>query len=717
VKAVENEPRMVGSRWRASRRAALLAALAVALPAPRLSAEPDPAIPRRTPYTPAEAKRERIKLNDAIQLTLENAPAMRRARAEAERRRGAVMEASGIFDPKIVFAPTYTRAIGFVIGGTLKTEQDKRELLRILDFEFSLVAADIQKNAELNLGLALPPCRGFDLGGFTDLNTATSTTPFAGRITVRGDGFSAFLNNGQLVAAVVNGQLICLPSRSGTQANIAQAQRDTQAILRRTDPNAPSSNDDALTAQLLRLADAFRDIAARSRQASANLGPLPSRDVRDVFGIDLQVPIPFRNGFVVAPLLQFAGTRDMFLGKPFSAGFGGKGIPTQFTSVIGLSLTAPLGEGSFLSVAAPERGAELNYAAALEDEAQAAAVSVRDTVLAYWELAAAQDRVALFDRSIVLQGQVEQLSGGLIEAGEIPRVEIDRVHARTADLRSQVAGARQALVQARVALARAMGTTLSDLDAAPLAEDPLPDPPGIPKIDLPALVQASTKARSDIRAQVRREEAADVFLRAARWDIKPRMDLVLQADYRGLYERNDMHPLYLKGYWYALTGSTRGAKVASGPSVSVNFRLSFPFALNAARGRFVQSEALYDQSVINRRNLERIVQSRTVETVNSVIRSAEEVQARKDANLRYDETIKSSFELYRAGESSLLDSILTERDLTGAQVEAVNARLTYANRMTQLRYEAGALLRYSSQGGVLTIQEVTPVGFSFFKYD
>ena len=47
---------------------------------------------------------------------------------------------------------------------------------------------------------------------------------------------------------------------------------------------------------------------------------------------------------------------------------------------------------------------------------------------------------------------------------------------------------------------------------------------------------------------------------------------------------------------------------------------------------------------------------------------------------------------FRAGEASLIDTILTEERLTFALIDLVRARQTYATVLANLKFEAGILL-------------------------
>ncbi len=673
-------------------------------PSPTPGAEPPPApatgkVPQessRPAYVPPRISRDRISLDDAVRLTLENAPEIRRARQEVRSRKGLYQQASGQFDPAIVFSPSFDRGLGVLLSGQLKSEIQRRDALRIPADILEQVANDLERDLLAGVpGPIFPACR--DLAPITITGIRDSISP---------TGLAGF-------------DVICLDPNS-SEARRIQAFQDILATLMATEPD-PQRRADYLRIQgsardfyrdiLFRFIGGARRAVTRLREQLERLGPLPKVDVRDTLTLNLRYPIPFRDGLIVTPAVLIQGVRNNFQDKPSNPGFGGKGVPTTFQAAFGLSLDVPLAKGSgTISVGAPERAARLNFEASLETLAQTASESIRNTGLAYWGLGAAQERLALLERSAASQRRITELSEALVGADEIPRSEMDRIKARTSDAEASVAQARQALVAARIGLARAMGTAVYDVNDAPLASDPLPESGEISRLDetpLQTLVESAVRSRSDVKSLRRRESASEELLKAARFDLKPRLDLSLEADYRGLHENVMKNTFYWKGYWNAMTGRL------TGPSVQANLNLNLPFKNNAARGRLVQAHALRDQSEISARNLERIVRSRTVEVANSARQAAREVEVRKESVAQYDQTTRSAFEQYRAGEISLLDAILTERDSTQALLDLVAARQTFASRTIQLRFETGSILRYSTTGEDVVFGAVEPSGLRF----
>ncbi len=657
-----------------------------------------PPSPPSGPFAPPEPTIERIRLTEAVRKTLDLQPQIQLARQDVALRFGLYQEALGFFDNAVVFMPSYDRAIGFLLRGPLTPEVQRRYALKTLGDVLAQVATDIETSlaqGKANSYRYFGPCSG-----------------------------STF---------TVNGVTICLDvSGTNIQPTVVQgalARRnfeDLLAALAANDPNAAERADiqaaqkryqDFYADLLTRFDAGARQVSGRAYESLARLGPLPRNDIRDTLTLDLRYDIPLRNGVIFSPIVLAQGLRNNFEGKNDTAAFGGRGIPTSYTAVLGFSVDAPLLRGfGYASTEAALKAAKLNYEASLDFLAQVASQSVRDTLQAYWRLAAAQERFALLDRSAGAQGRIHQLSEALVQGDEIPRAEIDRVRARRAEAEAAVADARGALALARVDLARKVGLDVNEMANAPLAADPLPDAPSTARLDeqpLKTLVEEAVRARGDVKSLRARETAAEVLVRAARSNLKPSLGVTLQADYRSRFEATKTDSagnvsdvsrsvFYLRGYRNAFGGKY------TGPSFQVKMRLALPFKNNAQRGLLLQAEASLASSSIAARDLERNVQAKTVQAERSARESAREAERRRAAAGYYEETIRNSFEQYRGGEISLLDAILTERDLTSALLDSVSARQTFASDITRLRFETGTLLPYSRTDRDVTFGEVDP---------
>ena len=433
---------------------------------------------------------------------------------------------------------------------------------------------------------------------------------------------------------------------------------------------------------------------------SADTSTIPVADEVDTFTMDLQLPFRFRNGLVASPFLTSTSTRDRTTSGP-----------AFYQVEAGLQVDVPLGRGAgSASAGAAEKAARLEAEAALELVGHEASRRVLGTVLTYWNLVAAQERLALLERSADQQRQIGQHTQALVAADELARSEMDRVRARGADAETAAASARQALVAARVDLARSMGALVADLNDAPLAADPLPEAPGeteMERLSAPALTALAGSFRADLRAARRRLEAADVLWTAARVDLRPRIDLSIRAGYMGLHEERDRGVLSLDGIGKSISGRW------SGPNAIFSLRIELPFGNNALRGAWVLAGSVRERAGLSALDLERTVGIRMVELSSSVRQAAAEAASRRVSAEESDRMVGAAFEQLRAGELSLIDAILTERIQTQAGLDLVASRQLVASLVAQLRFEAGSLLKVVTRGEDVETGEASPVGLSF----
>ncbi len=629
----------------------------------------------------AAQPKERITLAQALEMTLESSPQVALARQDAEARRGIWRQASGRFDSLVVLAPSFERRVEKLTERGLAPQIAQRTFLRESITNLSSIATDISSSLRDPNGRPSPDCKGhqYYINGSSICSDSVEQT--------NSREFELLLNDEARPEPPANDALSRLQATINEQNRRRQAQ--VVALIRRV------------------------FLPALSRQLVA-LGAIAESNESDTLGLDLRYELPLRNGAVVGPVLQLQGIRSNFIGKSENPAFGGKGVPTLYRGIAGLSLDMPLAKsGGVLSVTAQERSARLNYDAALATYVQTASEALFATATAYWNLAGTQEVLSLFERSTASQRRVGEISDALIEADEIPRVERSRIQARTLDAEAAAAQARENVASARVELARAIGLKVLDIGDAPLAADPLPTAEDASRLDMKlvgSLGDLAVENRADVKAEARKRDAADVLVRAARWDLKPQIDLSLQVGWAGVYEDPRFRAtttFYPEQYWKAYFNHF------TGPSIFLSVHFQLPIGNDIARGRLVQAQATLDSADISTRNTERVVRSRAYELAGSVKGAAAEVAARQTSSRHQEEVIQTSQERYRAGELSLVDTIVTERSLTNALVDLVGARQILAQRIARLRFETGTLLPYTISSGDVSFGTPAATGFSF----
>jgi outer membrane protein TolC len=662
---------------------AAVAALALAVPVRSASAASVASPAGRTAWTPPEVAAERLTLADAIRLTLENAPALQIARQNAALARGRLQETRGAFDTLLQFTPKAERDIGVLRGSQLDFEllvrrQAVQTTLTALQQLGTGIAQDIQNG--MNQGRETPACTGLTVYVNNNVVCIDPTSTLG-------------------IADIAFQHTLSGLASHGSEGSTASSYAPIQKTY----------NDVTLQALQQLSATSLAEVPKLQNDLFL-LGPVPNDTLVDTLDLPLSLVFAFRNGWTLGPLLSLDGSHPSYLGKPNYAALGGQGQPAKYTANAWLALTAPLARGGGFAAAAPERAARFNLDAALESLAQAGATAVYTTTLAYWDLAAAQERLALLERSAALQRRILELSSALVEGDEIPRADLDQIRARTADGEAALEAGRQELVAARVALSIAIGLSVRDLSTAPLAGEGLPDlgPEGAAALpDLALLLEKARNGRADIRAARRLEESSRVLEGAACHDLAPLLNLSLQVGVQSFKEDNNHGAYWPDGYGRAIGGRY------TGPNVVLALKLQVPTKNDGARGRYVQAQALAEQAAISSRNVARQADAGTTDAAGALKRALREVAARSAAADEYEKSMTNALEQFRGGEITILNAIVTERDVTNGRLDLVAARRTYAGDVSRLRYQTGSLLPYRRSADEVVFGEAEPRGLRF----
>jgi outer membrane protein TolC len=261
-----------------------------------------------------------------------------------------------------------------------------------------------------------------------------------------------------------------------------------------------------------------------------------------------------------------------------------------------------------------------------------------------------------------------------------------------------VAGARSTLDVARAELARAIGAEASeiagfevDLDVAALL-----DAAGaaLDQSAVEALVSRAFDGRDDLEASRHRVEAEATLAAAAEHDLRPQIDLRLNASYNAYHESFDTRFYQPEGFGDAF------GEPWSGPSYGISLRFRLPVGNNGARGRLVQARAATTSSEIDSAELRRSIRLAVLEQLATLGEARSELEARRETRRRIEETAEATMTRYRAGDMTVLDTLVTEQELTRAGLELVGSERNVLSRLTQLRFETGRLVEVPAEGDV-----------------
>jgi outer membrane protein TolC len=615
----------------------------------------------------------RIELLEAVRLTLAHDPNLLLDREDVLFRQGVLQEISGSFDWTLDVGVSYDYREQRLRDSTIDREREKRNDLTT-QRDFACAEEQRQRESLANL----QRYAGGDTGA-----------PIPNDVRQQIDFLDA---------------LIAAEDNATQRALLVEARGN---VLERAVEQATEAIDD-LAATCTELGDSI-----------ARLGAPPDEEEFASGKFNLGLSKLYRSGVFLAPFFtasyehtQFKGKKNGFFedrldengnpvvtefGTPLRrfVDFGGKNIADLYRAEVGFDVNLPLLRGRGVeSTGAPEKAAEIDVAASEMALRHGSSVSVLSTAAAYWQLLAAQDRVAVLERSVELQTRLVDLTGQLIEGGVIPRVESARAAAGQANARAQLDGARRDLVSARLALARAMGVDVQSEANAPLAQGPFPPAPSLEAIralDPAALAAAALDLRADRLASRELVRSGLVLSEAARRNLASRLDLALSLSAGALGENSFSNAV---DRW-------------TGPNGSFALAYERSIGNNALEGRLAQNEALVRQREISATDLERNIRIGIVQTLRSLEEAVARLQAAETAAGHFQATIDAEFEKLGLGASTLIDAIVTEQQKTGSDLAVLTARQQVANLLSQLRFETGTLVEWGEGGGTLPAEALT----------
>ena len=377
----------------------------------------------------------------------------------------------------------------------------------------------------------------------------------------------------------------------------------------------------------------------------------------------------FRSGLEVTPLVQMSRTAV-------------DGADALVETTAGLSLAYPvLGGRARDAAVATEAAAARRVTAADFDRLRAAEVAAAAAAAAYWDYVGA---VRVRDALVVSEGRAARLleeTEVLVAADERPAADLVPLRADLVRRRASRLAADQAAYDARQRLGLAMGGTAEDADALGLPADALPDVPAAVAVDEAALVAAALEARADLRAADLRLRALDREATAAWADLRPSVDVVVDAGYTALNEGaigpQDLLPIGI--------GATRGGRL--GVTLRVN-RLGSGASRAAAEGR----RASVARARIARDDLARRVRADIAGAVAALRSGAAEVEQTRAAVALYEEAVENERHRLRLGMGTLFDVQIVEERLATARTSAVRAEVRYARALVRLHAATGALV-------------------------
>jgi outer membrane protein TolC len=625
-----------------------------ALQAPTTSS-PAPPAPTSPYQAPAMRFDTGLSLLDAVTLTLQHDPTIKLREADVDLQKGLLRTTKGPFDWLLQANGTYSRDQTELLQKEKQDQINTRTQLQTAITQSRTLTDSLKAASKLlaDKNAAFNSADSWNLSGIKDKDVLNEMTILQSELVL----FRDVLASPSLSDPTVKTDTIDL--RQKTLGNVI----DTV--------NAQAASIDVLPDQL--------------QTELNNLGSAPDERWTKQAELTLDLFKMYRTGFQIHPFVDLKYGSENFVGKDqFESDFGGEGSEPFSNGKLGFEVILPLLRGAGRdSVAAAEIAAKYDLEASRLSVLFQKSGSVLSTIQAYWQARAAADQVEVLRHAVEIEGELATITRTLIAANEKPMSDDARVAASTADRRSQYEAAQRQLSEARINLAQAMGVSLADALSIPLASDGYPQPPADLAIDpqtYAAFIGDSLTRRFDRQALQKSQASGKALVEGARIDQRP----LLNATASGWGTSTQEHLGYSN--WIFRSGSA-----------GLNYQQ--PFGNNAARGLYEERQASLKQTDINAADLDRVIGLNVVHLSESLRIAAERLRSAEEAVHSYDQTLSAEQVRLKSGDASLIDTILTEQQSTGARLSYITAEQDYATLLAELRHEAGLLVQDGAVDG------------------
>ncbi len=385
---------------------------------------------------------------------------------------------------------------------------------------------------------------------------------------------------------------------------------------------------------------------------------------------------------------------------------GNQEIPANVGQVV-FDINVPLLRGLGRTVVdAPEDMARLNAEAAALDLRQITATRVFNTVSAYWSCWAAERQMEVLRESAGRsQRRLDDLNA-LVRAEEFPAADLAQARADHEEKEADLVADEQQFYDARQALGLTMGLRTGELPGTPLPATHFFAPPEAFEtrgILGETLVPRSLQRRSDYQSALKTEQVSALALAVAHDNVRPQLDLNLQAGYTGLDSG---------GQFRRFPGGLDPWSTP-GPNLLGTLRLTFPFGNHAARGLLAQRDAEREQASIHSRDLARNIAAALEGSLMQVEAAVHELQRLDLAVQNCQQAVDNETDKLKLGHSTVVDQITIADRFSNTRIKRILARARYATAVVRVRYESGLLIPADSPlpACITSADLTTPVTF------
>ncbi len=349
--------------------------------------------------------------------------------------------------------------------------------------------------------------------------------------------------------------------------------------------------------------------------------------------------------------------------------------PEQQTARAGIGVTQSLlrGFGPAVNLVAV-RQAELGARASVHELRGFAEAVLAETELAYWNFVLAEREIAIFQRSLELaKRQLDEIEQR-IEVGALPEIEAAAARAEVARREQALIDARGLLEDRRLRLLRLLGIDSMDRGIAAVSDIGVEPEPITDLADRLRLAEQSRPDLNEARLRLEQDRLETIVTRNGRL---PRLELFLDLGLTGFDDT-------FSGSFQEMSGETF--------DVTAGLRLRQALGNRTAKARDEQARANRRQSAEAVANLEQFVRFEVRLAANEAERARRLIAATAETRALQEETAAAEQARFEVGTSTAILVAQAQRDLLAAQIDEVEALVTYREARIGLYLAEGSLL-------------------------
>jgi len=327
---------------------------------------------------------------------------------------------------------------------------------------------------------------------------------------------------------------------------------------------------------------------------------------------------------------------------------------------------------------------ELELNAVKYELTQTMALNVRDALLLYWDLVAAQKILNVNNNAKEILEALASATERLVAGERVAASELNEQFAELARSNRDVVATKQDVFRTFNNLLFQMGTDRKKfpIDLPPLDLDAFPAF-DVKKEDwnLDYLLQVSSKNRGDLIATQFRIEEADWQVRLAKQDIYPELNVQFGYDLFNTQINKKAKPFF---------ASTETHKAQN--DYTLMFSFSVPIFNNAAKGALKSRDAELSQTVLTEERLEEDIHQAVATAFREQLELIDQIYYARKSVEWYEKALSDEILRFKEGYGSLFIIIDFENRLRFTLIEEIQVLASWAKNIIELLFQTGTLI-------------------------